>query len=278
MPKSSKKRKEKAADFTKAKLKLGKGKKPASNEIDTSFKAKSVALPNQTIRTEEHVAGQGIPTTRRRLTYDDLLTHLKHYSPTTRKDALQGLRELLSDHPWMIVPNLGSLLDAVAKLIADDDHSVRKALVSFLEWVLNQIPLVRSFSVTIRSEFSHTAQSTLTPHAPPLLLFATAALAHISATIRTDAVRVINVLLEKAPQAVVFGADLRKSGEEGPGARILEGLMTAVGAGESKDVGTNLSLTSAAKSTVLDSLCTFLQHALLGPSMALDSLDNDFPT
>ncbi|KAG8694306.1 hypothetical protein FRC09_009938, partial [Ceratobasidium sp. 395] len=228
MPKSSKKRKEKAADFAKAKLKLGKGKKPASNEIDTSFKAKSVALPNQTIRTEEHVAGQGIPTTRRRLTYDDLLTHLKHYSPTTRKDALQGFRELLSDHPRMIVPNLGSLLDAVAKLIADDDHSVRKALVSFLEWVLNQIPL-----------------STLTPHAPPLLLFAAAALAHISAAIRTDAVRIINALLEKAPQAVVFGANLRKSGEEGPGARILEGLMTAIGAGESKGVGANLNLTSA---------------------------------
>jgi hypothetical protein len=45
----------------------------------------AVALPNQTIRTEEQVAEQGVPTTRRRLTYDDLLVHLRHYSPGTRK-------------------------------------------------------------------------------------------------------------------------------------------------------------------------------------------------
>jgi pre-rRNA-processing protein IPI1 len=40
MPKASKKRKDKAADFAKAKLKLGKGKQLPSNAIDTSFKAK----------------------------------------------------------------------------------------------------------------------------------------------------------------------------------------------------------------------------------------------
>ena len=40
MPKATKKRKQKAADFSKAKLKLGKGKQVASNVIDTSFKAR----------------------------------------------------------------------------------------------------------------------------------------------------------------------------------------------------------------------------------------------
>ena len=44
-----------------------------------------MALPNQTIRTEEYVAEHGVPTTRRRLTYDDLLVHLRHYSPGMRK-------------------------------------------------------------------------------------------------------------------------------------------------------------------------------------------------
>jgi len=61
MPKSSKKRKDKAADFSvlhvyfskpaiffyhflpqKAKLKLGKGKQVANNAVDTSFKARGV--------------------------------------------------------------------------------------------------------------------------------------------------------------------------------------------------------------------------------------------
>jgi hypothetical protein len=106
---------------------------------------KAVALPNQTIRTEEHVAEHGAPTTQRRLTYDDLIVHLRHYSPGTRRgmwqfyfrskrvdlqgeDALQGLRELLSNHSELVVPNLGSLLGAVAKLIADDVSSQTPAV------------------------------------------------------------------------------------------------------------------------------------------------------
>ncbi|QRV83339.1 Testis-expressed sequence 10 protein [Ceratobasidium sp. AG-Ba] len=261
MPKSSKKRKEKAADFAKAKLKLGKGKKPASNEIDTSFKARSVALPSQTIRTEEHVAEQGVPTTRRRLTYDDLLVHLRHYSSSTRKDALQGLRELLSDNPTMVMPNLGSLLGAIAKLIADDDHSVRAALIKFLEWILEQ-----------------TSTSALAPHAPPLLLFSAAALAHISASIRADAVQIIGILLEKIPRVVVSGAGLSAKNEEGPGARILEGLMVALGAGESKSVNTNISLTSTTKSTLLTTLDAFLRCALLDSSSTSDSISESLPT
>ncbi|KAJ1301416.1 hypothetical protein OPQ81_008676 [Rhizoctonia solani] len=260
MPKSSKKRKEKAADFAKAKLKLGKGKKAPSNEIDTSFKARSVALPNQTIRTEEQVTEQGVPTTRRRLTYDDLLVHLRHYNPGTRKDALQGLRELLGDYSELIISNLGSLLDAVSKLIADDDHSVRKSLVSFLEWVLDQIPTV-----------------TLIPHAPPLLLFSAAALAHISAPVRADAVRVIGVLLEKVPHAVISGASLKGVKEEGPGARILDGLLAALGVGDSRAVGSDQSLSSSTKSTLLSTLSAFLQHALATPSTSTH-LENSIPT
>ncbi|QRW24482.1 Testis-expressed sequence 10 protein [Rhizoctonia solani] len=259
MPKSSKKRKEKAADFAKAKLKLGKGKKAPSNEIDTSFKARSVALPNQTIRTEEQVAEQGIPTTRRRLTYDDLLIHLRHYSPGTRKDALQGLRELLGNHQELIIPNLGSLLDAISKLIADDDHSVRKSLISFLEWVLDQIPT-----------------ATLIPHAPPLLLFAAAALAHISAPVRADSVRIISVLLARVPHAVVSGTGLRGAKAEGPGARILDGLMDLAVA-DSRGVGSDQSLSNSTKSTLLATLSMFLQHAL-AISPTFDRPDSSIPT
>ncbi|CAE6538203.1 unnamed protein product [Rhizoctonia solani] len=260
MPKSSKKRKEKAADFAKAKLKLGKGKKAPSNEIDTSFKARSVALPSQSIRTEEQIAEQGIPTTRRRLTYDDLLVHLRHYSPGTRKDALQGLRELLGDHPELIVTNLGSLLDAVSKLIADDDHSVRKSLILFLEWALDRVPA-----------------ATLMPHAPPLLLFAAAALAHISAPVRADAVRVIGVLLERVPYVVVSGAGLREVKEEGPGARILDGLLAALGIGDSRGIVSDQSLPSSTKSTLLSTLSAFLQHALATSSISTHP-GNSIPT
>ncbi|OJT03033.1 hypothetical protein TRAPUB_6376 [Trametes pubescens] len=82
MPKSTKKKKDKAADFSKAKLKLGKGKQEANNVIDTSFKARSIALPSQSIATDRDTDA---PTTRRRLTFDSLVVHLKHYNHNTRK-------------------------------------------------------------------------------------------------------------------------------------------------------------------------------------------------
>ena len=38
-----------AVDFTKTKQKLGKGKQAASNATDTSFRAKAIAMPQQSI-------------------------------------------------------------------------------------------------------------------------------------------------------------------------------------------------------------------------------------
>lgn len=71
----------------------------------------------------------------------------------------------------------------------------------------------------------------MTPHAPPLLLFTSAALAHISAFIRADAVRIVGVLLERIPDTVVLGTGLRRVEEEGPGGRLLDGLLAALGIG-----------------------------------------------
>lgn len=45
MPKSQKQKKAKAADFTKARLKVGKGKQIASNATNTNYSSKSPSLP-----------------------------------------------------------------------------------------------------------------------------------------------------------------------------------------------------------------------------------------
>lgn len=42
----------------------------------------AIALPNQSI---VHQKDEDTPTTKRKLTYDDLISHLKHYSPGTRR-------------------------------------------------------------------------------------------------------------------------------------------------------------------------------------------------
>ncbi|KAF4572843.1 hypothetical protein EYR36_007353 [Pleurotus pulmonarius] len=248
MPKSAKKRKEKAADFSKAKLKLGKGKQTPSNVIDTSFKARSIALPNQSISREKDV---NVPTTRKNLSIDDLVTHLKHYNPGIRRDALSSMRELLDAHWEILESSLPSLINACVRLIADEDASVRKSLLQFLSWLLPRIP-----------------QENLIPHASVLLLFTTSAQTHIFPEIRLDAIRIVDLLLENIPEIVVQGWD---EGKAGHGARILEGYLGALNAGTAfnechgKIQATSTAsviLTPSSKLILLQSLSSFLRHAL----------------
>ncbi|EGG05882.1 uncharacterized protein MELLADRAFT_107239 [Melampsora larici-populina 98AG31] len=184
MPKSQKQKKAATADFSKAKLKLGKGKQIASNATNTSYSTKVIALPNQNIGAEKGEA----PTTRRNLTLDDLLVHLRHYSHATRKDALIGLRELLGAHHELWRSNLGPIIHGAARLIPDENASVRKALIAFFAWFLPQIPT-----------------DLVTPFCSAIVFFASSALAHIFAEIRVDAVQIIDLLLEISPNTVIGG-------------------------------------------------------------------------
>ncbi|KAL1753301.1 hypothetical protein FB107DRAFT_264484 [Schizophyllum commune] len=265
MPKATKRKKEKAADFSKAKLKLGKGKQAPTNAVDTSFKARSIALPNQSIAVEKD---GDAPTTKRRHTLDDLLAHLKHYNAGTRRDALMGLRELLNEHSELIVPSLTSLVNACVRVIADEDASVRKALLSFMSWLIHLIPV-----------------DLLAPHASVLILFASSAQTHIFPEIRVDAVRFINLFLEYVPDAMVTGWN---QGTSQPGGRVLEGYLGILSAGtkfgdnEGPMQATSTAsvvLTPGSRLIILQSLSLFLKRAIsLGASTDPDAPGAPFPT
>ncbi|KAK7064145.1 testis-expressed sequence 10 protein [Favolaschia claudopus] len=247
MPKSAKKRKDKAADFSKAKLKLGKGKQLPSNAIDTSFKARSIALPSQSITIDKDVSA---PTTKRRLTFDDLTAHLKHYNAGTRKDAIAGLRELLDAHQALLETSLTPLINATVRLVGDEDAGVRRSLLDFFAWLFPRIP-----------------KDDIAPHASALLLFTTSAQTHIFPEIRVDAIRFLNLYLEHIPAAVVAGWN-EKGSEHG--SRVLEGYLGILSAGTKfgesegpiKATSTaSVVLTSSSKLVVLQSLSTFLRYA-----------------
>lgn len=250
MPKSSKKRKEKAADFSKAKLKLGKGKQTPNNAVDTSFKARSIALPSQGI---VHDADRGVPTTRRKLTNEDLISQLKHYNANVRKDAIVGLRELFEDYPDIVISSLSTTLNNCARMIADDDANVRKSLLTFLGWLLPRVP-----------------RDALLPHTSILLLFTTSAQTHIFPEIRIDAIRFVDLFLEFFPDVVVEGW---MDGHAGHGPRILEGYLGVLSAGtaygEAGDTGpvqatstASVILSPASKLVVLRSFSSFLSQAI----------------
>ncbi|KAF9069120.1 hypothetical protein BDP27DRAFT_1294272 [Rhodocollybia butyracea] len=254
MPKSAKRRKEKAADFAKAKLKLGKGKQAPSNAIDTSFKARSIALPSQSIAIEKDGSA---PTTRRKLSFDDLLVNVKHHNPGTRKDTIFGFRELLDAHWDLIKSSLPVLVNTTVRIIGDEDASVRKALLSFYSWLIPRIP-----------------KEDLAPHAPLILLFTTSAQTHIFPEIRVDAVRFLNIFLEYFPEIIVSGWDTANNSH---GSRVLEGYLGVLSAGtitgddEGPPVATSTAsvmLTPASKLVVLQSLSRFLKAATESRSAA----------
>ncbi|KLO13784.1 hypothetical protein SCHPADRAFT_827523 [Schizopora paradoxa] len=252
MAKSSKKRKEKNADFVKPKLKLGKGKQPAANAVDTSFKARTISVPQQSITT---MKDDSKPTTKRKLTYDDLISHLKHYSPNVRKDSLSGLRELFEDNTDMVQPNLLSLLHSSVKLISDEDATVRKALLSFFEWLLRRVP-----------------QELLVPHSQTLLLFTTSAQTNIFAEVRIDAVRMLDLLLDVIPEQVVAGSMMDEGTEStsAHGKKVLDGYLSLLSASSrmsqngactpQASTSATVMLSPASKAIVLNSLSKFLKH------------------
>ncbi|KAG8811998.1 hypothetical protein FRC17_002243, partial [Serendipita sp. 399] len=239
MPKSSKKQKEKSSDFKKAKLKLGKGKKPANNAVDTSFKAHSIALPTQSIMVEK--SG---PTTKKHQSLSDLVSLLKHYSSNSRKDALVGLRELFSTYADILTSSVPVVLPACCKLLSDEiykDGSVRKANIQFMDWYLR-----------------HISQNTIAPHSSALMLYVTSALTHIFPEIRIDAIKILDILLDVCPGIVM------SSGPNGHAHRVLQGylglLVGDVMRSDDEIINTSaVTLSAQSKLSVITSLARFLQ-------------------
>jgi pre-rRNA-processing protein IPI1 len=192
----------------------------------------AIVLPNQSLAAEKDRAQ---PTTRRQLSLQDLVNHLKHYNAGTRvgesssilvpctfltiytlKDAILGLRELLGDNSDLISTSLSKFISTCARLISDEDASVRRNLFGFLSWLLPLVPEVQ-----------------LQPHASLLLLFASSALSHIFPEIRVDAAKILNLLLECMPEKTTQGWDANEveTSDERPGRRLLQGCLSVLNVG-----------------------------------------------
>ena len=74
---------------------MGRKIKKANNETETTIRAKRINLPGQSVLTEN----KGDAVTGRGLSMPELLNQTQHYSGRVRKDALDGMKELLGTHP-----------------------------------------------------------------------------------------------------------------------------------------------------------------------------------
>ncbi|BGP47571.1 rRNA processing protein [Rhodotorula kratochvilovae] len=209
LPKSSKHKKDRKADFTKAKLKLGKGKQVANNATNTSFAAKSIALPNQSLAE----APKSAPVSRRNLTLPELLVQSRHYSVPVKREALHEISQLLDAHPFLLQQHLLPLVTSLAHLIGDESLSTRAAVRALLSQVAEALPAQSFVSVS-----------------PAIVLFTLSALSSLDDPVRTDALRILDLLLAHIPAELTRGFDPARpavdAAEDAPtGIKVVAALL-----------------------------------------------------
>uniref|UniRef100_F6TRF7 Testis expressed 10 n=2 Tax=Ornithorhynchus anatinus TaxID=9258 RepID=F6TRF7_ORNAN len=174
-PKMTKKRKYQE-DFQKVKLKVGKKKPKLENATDTNFKTKAIHLPEQLKEDET------LPTNNRKLNIKDLLSQMHHHNAGVKQSALVGLKDLLTQYPFVIDAHLSSILSEVTAVFTDKDSSVRAAAVRLLQFLA---PKVRTDQIT--------------PFFPLVSAHLSSAMTHITEGIQEDSLKVLDILLEEYP-------------------------------------------------------------------------------
>ncbi|KAF2798900.1 pre-rRNA-processing protein-like protein ipi1 [Melanomma pulvis-pyrius CBS 109.77] len=175
MGSSAKRKKEKKQDFQKQKLRVGKGKLKAANATDTSFKAKSIALKQQSLSANA-------PSVEAQCAHH--LALLNHKSDTQRRDSLAFLTTaIVNNAPGTPLPQPSSvILPAVQRLVLDGSNKVREQLLKLLQ----SLP-----------------KGDIASHSDQLLLHTRAGMTHLAAEIRVFALDVLEWLLGAAADEVV---------------------------------------------------------------------------
>ncbi|NWX15995.1 TEX10 protein, partial [Aegotheles bennettii] len=163
-------------DFQKVKFKVGKKKPRLENATDTTFKTKAIQIPEQL--KEDGV----LPTQNRKLNIKDLLSQMHHYSPGVKHNALLGLKDLLSQYPFVIDAHLSNIISEVAAVFTDKDSGVRGAAVHLLQFLASKIKAEQ-----------------IAPFFPLVSAHLSSAMTHISEGIQEDSLKVLDVLLEAYP-------------------------------------------------------------------------------
>ncbi|KAK4154853.1 Rix1 complex component [Chaetomidium leptoderma] len=169
MGSSNKKKKEKKKDFQKAKLKIGKAKAKAANFTDTSFKAKSIVVNQQTLVTDTSDTAEQFK--------QNLSLAVNAKADNQRRDALAYITNQLSANPRNNPLGTSGVLTKLLPLLSDGSASVRTQLLKL-------------FRVLVPAEVG--------PHVEKVLMYIRGGMTHLSNDIRNDTLNVLEWLLEVA--------------------------------------------------------------------------------
>ncbi|KAJ3163435.1 hypothetical protein HDU86_000014 [Geranomyces michiganensis] len=187
MPKATRRKKLKAEDFRKTKLKVGKKLAPAANQTDASFKSQSIVVPNQSLG-ELKPASELV--NNRNQSLKDMIVQLRHYSAQSRKDALTGLREIQRKHADAFKTQLGIIVAATAPVMVDEERDVRKTLLLFFQ----------DFIPTVTKDH-------IRPFMSLIIAYTCSSMTHISELIRLDGLKFLTVWQTHYPALVVMHAE-----------------------------------------------------------------------
>lgn len=169
---SKKKKQEKKKDFQKTKLRVGKTAARPDNYTDTSFTARSISLPNQSIAKSSN-----------KLDLSHYLLLTRHHSATTRKELLAYIEAHLPSSPSLYK----QIFLLTVQLVTDPSSSVRQAFTSLLAACGTKQP------------------GLLDVHMRSVVLYVHSAMSHIQSDVRASSTGVLDVLVRQAPAALVKG-------------------------------------------------------------------------
>ena len=245
MGKSAKAKKEKKKDFAKPKLKVGKTKPKASNFTDTSFKARSISVLQQSLATNA-------PSTVTQFNHH--LALLSHKSEQQRLQSLSHLTGVLAtcrENAVELPQPASVIVGKVQPLVRDASGAVRGQVLKLLKCL---------------------PERDVRAHAEGMLLWVRLGMTNLSAPVRMGALDVLEWLCEVAGQEVVscaggwtktlkcFGGIL---GWDAPSTVVSkDGKSSWTSTPNSSTKGT---IDSKLLLKTLGVLTSFLQHGLLLP-------------
>lgn len=164
---------EKAKTKLKAKKDLPKG----TNVTKTNFKVKKIVIKEQLKKRTEKEA-----LSIRKLNVKELITRLNHFNTNTRKDALDGLTELISTHPEILEKDLGLIIHGVSPMILNVEKIVRHESLKVLHLILSNLSVEK-----------------IDPFFDVMSTFLRSAMTHINSRIQEDSLLFLDILLLCAP-------------------------------------------------------------------------------
>ena len=189
-----------------------------------------------------------------------MLNQLSHYNTSTRRNALSGIEEFFTEHPALLLPNLGKVVESTLIAFTDQEPVVRRALHSLLKHVLASV-----------------SSDQLQPFIPLYVAHVSCAFTHIADEIQMDAVKAFQLLLEHHPRLLVVHAPkllshlvqlLSRHRSLSVGAKSSSQVVPSPSALLASNPSSKLSL-QASRAEVFGQLCHFfklLLSTLKGPA------------